>query len=178
MRAAPERLDANGNPLALGAADHRVVTHRRTCIRHREERSAQYTTQNRARRVTTGIVLKLYGAAALALLLAACGAPKPRQSVPHGAIAAATPESNVGLVYHIDPAQSELRILVYRAGPIAALGHNHVIVNRAVSGSVEYAGSASSASFSWTMFKCAGTRAWTSRRVFRRTPSPARCAIC
>ena len=35
-----------------------------------------------------------------------------------------------GRVYRIDERQSELRILVYRAGPLARLGHNHVMVNR------------------------------------------------
>ena len=32
--------------------------------------------------------------------------------------------------------RSELRILVYRAGPLARLGHNHVIVNRRIGGTV------------------------------------------
>ena len=44
------------------------------------------------------------------------------------------------MLYRIDPAQSELRILVYRAGPLAPLGHNHVIVNRALGGSVNMPG--------------------------------------
>jgi hypothetical protein len=37
----------------------------------------------------------------------------------------------------IDAAQSELRILVYRAGAMAALGHNHVIINRSLDGWVQ-----------------------------------------
>lgn len=32
-----------------------------------------------------------------------------------------------GVVYRIDPAASEIHILVYRAGPLSRLGHNHVI---------------------------------------------------
>jgi polyisoprenoid-binding protein YceI len=47
--------------------------------------------------------------------------------------------------YRIDSARSELRVLVYRAGPMARLGHNHVIVNRAVSGWVDAAGAAAQA---------------------------------
>lgn len=37
-------------------------------------------------------------------------------------------------VLGIDAARSELRILVYRAGPLARFGHDHVIVNRALRG--------------------------------------------
>jgi polyisoprenoid-binding protein YceI len=38
----------------------------------------------------------------------------------------------------IEPGESDLRILVYRAGTLAALGHNHVISTREVSGRVAY----------------------------------------
>ncbi len=34
----------------------------------------------------------------------------------------------VGRVFEVDPAASEVRIYVYRDGPLAARGHNHVIV--------------------------------------------------
>lgn len=91
-------------------------------------------------------MFKSYGAVLLALLTAACGAPQPKQTMPQGVIAPARPAAASGAVYRIDPAQSELRILVYRAGPMAMLGHNHVIVNRALGGSVVYAGAASTAS--------------------------------
>ena len=53
--------------------------------------------------------------------------------------------------YRIDPAQSELRVLVYRAGIMASLGHNHVIVNRALSGWVTVAGPPSAAAFALTV---------------------------
>jgi hypothetical protein len=95
-------------------------------------------------------VYRSYAAAVLALLLAACGAPKPRQSPPPGPIAPARPPP-AGLVYRIDPERSELTLLVYRSGPMASLGHNHVIVNRALSGWAAYAGVASAASFSLTV---------------------------
>ncbi len=37
-------------------------------------------------------------------------------------------------VYRIDPTASEIRVLVYRGGALARLGHNHVIVSRNVHG--------------------------------------------
>jgi hypothetical protein len=96
-------------------------------------------------------VLKGYGAAVLALLLTACGAPKPRQAVPPGEVVPAKPPTVAGRTYHIDPAQSELRVLVYKSGPMASLGHNHVIVNRSLAGWVKFLGLASAASFSVTV---------------------------
>jgi hypothetical protein len=38
--------------------------------------------------------------------------------------------------YRIDPLTSELHALVYRAGPVARLGHNHVIAARDIAGHV------------------------------------------
>ena len=77
----------------------------------------------------------------LALLLAACGGLKARQAAPPP-----KPEESIsrpglppGRVYRIDEDQSELRILVYRAGPLAHFGHNHVIVNHAIRGAVSVA---------------------------------------
>jgi hypothetical protein len=82
-------------------------------------------------------VFKSVCVCALALLLAACGVPKPRPAAPEksGAPPPAA-EPATGRIYRIDEGQSELRILVYRAGPLARLGHNHVIVNRSVHGMV------------------------------------------
>jgi hypothetical protein len=51
-------------------------------------------------------------------------------------------------VYRIDESRSELRILVYRAGPLARLGHNHVLVNRSVRGAVNLAQTAGGSEFS------------------------------
>ena len=77
----------------------------------------------------------------LALFLAACGVFKVRPAAPPP-----KPEEPIsrpglppGRVYRIDEKQSELRILVYRAGPLAYFGHNHVIVNHAVRGAVNLA---------------------------------------
>jgi polyisoprenoid-binding protein YceI len=87
---------------------------------------------------------KILGAS-LVLLLTACNAPKSRPAgSPHPVAPAISQEGS----YHVDRAQSELRILVYRAGPMERLGHNHVVVNRSVDGRVAYAGDLSAASFS------------------------------
>ena len=90
----------------------------------------------------------------LALLISACGAPKARQTVAHdiavegaaGSLAAGDPATGSG-VFRIDPARSSLRLLVYRAGSMARLGHNHVISNGALGGWVKYSGNARGASF-------------------------------
>ncbi|HEY3656806.1 MAG TPA: YceI family protein [Steroidobacteraceae bacterium] len=92
-------------------------------------------------------MFKICLGACAAVLLAACGAPKIR--TPGGGAAAPVHAPPAGVAaYHIDSAQSELRLLVHRAGPMARLGHNHVMVNRAVGGWVDAADAASGASFS------------------------------
>ncbi|MGO9932019.1 MAG: YceI family protein [Steroidobacteraceae bacterium] len=86
----------------------------------------------------------------LVLGLAACGAPRPRLAAPqtpNQAVASPQPLPAPG-TYVIDPGKSELRVLVYRAGPLAGLGHNHVIVNSAMSGSVRLAETLSASAFS------------------------------
>lgn len=106
---------------------------------------------------------KRLNAAALALLLAACGAPPARPPAPAvpappvpavpapPAVPAAPPAVPRGTPYRIDSLHSELRLLVYRAGVMASLGHDHVIVNRALDGWVSYSGELSSAGFSLTV---------------------------
>jgi hypothetical protein len=86
-------------------------------------------------------VFKGSSVAALALVLAACAAPKARHPVPQGPGEAPPPPGLPlpGRAFRIDENQSELRILVYRAGPLARLGHNHVMVNRAIRGTVNWA---------------------------------------
>ena len=95
-------------------------------------------------------MFKRAGIAAVVLGLAACGAPRPRLAEPQipSQPAASTEPLPAPGSYRIDSGKSELRVLVYRAGPLAGLGHNHVIVNRAVSGSVELAATLSASSFS------------------------------
>jgi hypothetical protein len=88
----------------------------------------------------------------LVLLLGGCGAPKLRQAAPPISGAAASRAAPSGRVFRVDENQSELRVLVYRAGPLARFGHNHVIVNRAVRGSVSVADAAAGGSvFSLTV---------------------------
>jgi polyisoprenoid-binding protein YceI len=87
--------------------------------------------------------------AVLVICLSACGTPRPRPSAlqpaiePTSALQSLPPPG----AYQIDSNNSELRILVYRAGPLANLGHNHVIVSRAVTGLVRVGGSISASSF-------------------------------
>ena len=85
----------------------------------------------------------------LALLLAACGAHRTRQADPQSlGVPPATPIlPGPGRVYRVDANRSELRILVYRAGPLARLGHNHVIVNRSIRGAVNLADAAGGSVF-------------------------------
>jgi hypothetical protein len=95
-------------------------------------------------------VFKILKLGVLALLLAACTAPRPRNATPQNpGLSPAAPNLPVhGKVYRIDESRSELRILVYRAGPLAHLGHNHVIVNRSIHGVVDLAETAEETEFS------------------------------
>jgi YceI-like domain len=87
--------------------------------------------------------------AVVVLILSACGAPRPRPSAPQPPIHPAPSLQSLPPpgAYAIDSQNSELRILVYRAGPLANLGHNHVMVNRAVTGLVQVGSSISASSF-------------------------------
>jgi hypothetical protein len=85
-------------------------------------------------------VFKSWSVGVLALLLTACGAPKVRHAAPpRPEESVARPGLPPGTVYRVDENQSELRILVYRAGPLARFGHNHVIINHAIRGAVSLA---------------------------------------
>lgn len=99
------------------------------------------------------ILHKRLNAAALALLVAACGAPPARNPVPAAPrVAPSIPVPSTPVApYRVDSSHSELRLLVYRAGVMSALGHDHVIVNRALTGWVTPASSLSGASFSLTV---------------------------
>src|ERR1700730_15469923 len=94
------------------------------------------------------MVFKNFAAACLCVGLAACGAPKTRQSPAMAEGVEPTRPPAGAAAYSNDSAQSELRLLVYRAGPMARLGHNHVILNRAIGGWVDAAARPESASFS------------------------------
>lgn len=71
-----------------------------------------------------------------ALLLAAACSPVKRAPPPAG-VPAAPPLAAAGEVhYRIDAARSDVRILAYRSGALASLGHNHVLLARSLSGDV------------------------------------------
>ncbi|RPI13385.1 MAG: YceI family protein [Lysobacterales bacterium] len=84
----------------------------------------------------------LFAAPALALL-AACSVPRPEAEAPHARIPPAAPAEPTGASvipegarrYEVDPERSELSIRVFRAGPLARLGHDHVITTSRESGS-------------------------------------------
>lgn len=75
---------------------------------------------------------------AAGLMLASCASPPPPVPPASDAVpAAASPAPVAARHFEIDPANSEIRVLVYRGGLLASLGHNHVIVNRAIAGTVQ-----------------------------------------
>ncbi len=63
------------------------------------------------------------------LLLAACQAlpPAENSAVLGAPVASEARPPAVTARFAVDPAQSEIRLLVYRAGPLARFGHNHVV---------------------------------------------------
>jgi hypothetical protein len=79
---------------------------------------------------------------AAAALLSSCHAPAPVPSVPGGPAATGAPAAaeaplpHLGIPYDIAPAESLLTILVFRAGPLASAGHNHVIASHTLSGTI------------------------------------------
>jgi hypothetical protein len=93
-------------------------------------------------------VFNRIAAAVLILSLAACAAPRPRPPAPQVPTAAALTSLPAPGEYKIDSGNSELRLLVYRAGPLSNLGHNHVMVNRELTGIVQIGDSISASSFS------------------------------
>jgi polyisoprenoid-binding protein YceI len=78
--------------------------------------------------------LRLFFLAALALLATACKAPP---QIPPEGLAPLPPLPVEGArLYEIDPSASELRVLVYRAGTLSSLGHNHVVHSNALQGRI------------------------------------------
>lgn len=99
-------------------------------------------------------MFKSVGIAILVCTLVACGALRPRQAAapqPQIAPAAALESLPAPGTYRIDTSGSELRLLVFRAGTLANLGHNHVMTNRSVSGVVQIASVVSESSFTLEM---------------------------
>src|SRR5258708_328789 len=93
-------------------------------------------------------MFKQIAAAVLVLSVAACAAPRPRPVTPWLPGKPSLQALPAPGEYPIDSSGSELRLLVYRAGALSNLGHNHVMVNRAVTGLVQIGSSISASSFS------------------------------
>jgi hypothetical protein len=70
-----------------------------------------------------------------ALLLAGCRASVPRAQT--GTAAPAPAASGVEL-YEVDAAQSLVTLRVYREGPLASFGHNHIIAVHGLEGSIRW----------------------------------------
>ena len=93
-------------------------------------------------------MFKQIAGSVLVLSLAACAAPRPRQVTPWLPGQTSLQSLPAPGDYPIDSSGSELRLLVYRAGALSNLGHNHVMVNNAVTGRVQIGGSVAASSFS------------------------------
>ena len=89
--------------------------------------------------------------AVLVLSVAACAARHPRAVTPLPRAEAALQSLPAAGEYSIDSSGSELRLLVFRAGPLSGLGHNHVMVNRSLTGRVQIGAGVSTSSFSLRM---------------------------
>lgn len=72
-----------------------------------------------------------------AFLAVACGPREPVSRAPAEGPPADAPVDAVE--YRLIPGESEIRILAYRDGPLARLGHNHVISTTTVEGEVRLA---------------------------------------
>ena len=77
----------------------------------------------------------LLAALAALVLATACG-PSARPPRPAGAVGPPSGVAAGETRYRLDAARSDLRILAFRSGPLAALGHPHVLRARAASGEV------------------------------------------
>jgi len=84
-------------------------------------------------------------AAALAACRPVAPPPPMEPAAPAGGADAAA------LVYVVEPASSEVRLLVYRDGPLARLGHNHVISSTGIAGEVYLAPPGRKSAFALTL---------------------------
>jgi polyisoprenoid-binding protein YceI len=82
-----------------------------------------------------------------AFALSACQALPPASTATAPVAAKSVPAVVQGKRYIIDTQASEIRLLVYRDGPMARFGHNHVMVG-SVRGEIRAADTAASTSFS------------------------------
>jgi polyisoprenoid-binding protein YceI len=87
-------------------------------------------------RVKTGCKIPLWGAVLLAAALAGCPSPPRAPAPPSERPAAAAPplQGHEGHPYDIASSDSLLTLLVFRGGPLAKAGHNHVIASHSLRG--------------------------------------------
>ena len=89
------------------------------------------------RRGLVANALRLFGALLLISGLTGCVTRQVAPPAPgHAPAARLVPSPLAGHPFDVIPAESRLVVLVYRAGPLAALGHNHVIACRCLTGAV------------------------------------------
>jgi len=114
----------------------------------------------------------------LALLLAACQTAPVSVGAGTVAPSAPLPQPPAGAEhYSVDAAHSDVRFLVYKAGPLAAFGYNHVVRAHGIQGDVYLASDFSASSFSLVLaVKDFGVDAPEERAVegpdFAPKPSP------
>ena len=78
--------------------------------------------------------------AALVALLAACATPAEFRALPADTTPLRPPAAaSQATRYTVDAERSEIRFLVFRDGPLSALGHNHVIQAKGVVGEIDLA---------------------------------------
>ena len=115
---------------------------------------------------------------ALALLLAACQTAPVSVGVGTTAPVSSLPQPAPGAEhYSVDAARSDVRFLVYKAGPLAFIGYNHVVRAHGIQGDVYLAPDFAASSFSLVMpVKDFGVDAPEERAVegpdFAPKPSP------
>ena len=87
--------------------------------------------------------------AALSLLAACQTVTTPGgTTAPRGEVSTPAPDA---VHYTVDPERSEVRFLVYKAGPLAAFGHDHTVDAHSFSGDVYVAPQSGASSFSLTL---------------------------
>lgn len=99
----------------------------------------------------SGIAASTLGVLQASVLLTALATSASRANAP--LVPGQTPSvrtasaAHLGQPFDVAPGQSLLTVLVYRAGPLAAFGHNHVVACRCVTGTLYVPGDPARASF-------------------------------
>jgi polyisoprenoid-binding protein YceI len=97
--------------------------------------------------------IPLLAAALLAALLAACGTAPTRSTGASTEARGELPSQPAAGAAHyaVDPDKSDVRFLVYKAGPLAAFGHDHVVQAKDFKGEVWLASDFTASSFALTL---------------------------